>query len=333
MLPARILGTASALPGAPMDTEDLLARCRSGRTAAQVEERTGIRTRHHAPPEVTVASLGAQVLTAALADAGVAPTALRRLILVTSSGGDALIPANANAVLERLGLAGTCDGFDLNNACMGFLTGLDVAARCAATGLAPVAVVAVELLSRFLTPEDERPWLVLADAAGAAVVGASGAGGAGGDDPGAGFLGGAFGNDGALRGSVALAHPGLTGARETIRFAASNREIGEAAIGGLVRSARAALDAAGLGIDDVDHVVPHQPNGSMLRQIVAALGVREDRIVPVVEDIGSVGAASVAVGLDVLRRRVGLRPGARVLLVGVGAGMAHGALVYREGTP
>lgn len=320
MLPARIVGTASALPGAPMGTEALLARCAPGRTAAQVEARTGIRTRHHAPPGETAAALGARVLSAALADAGVAAGALRRLIFVTSTGGDVLIPANANAVLAALGVAGTCDGFDVNNACMGFLTGLDLAARCVATGLGPVAVVAVELLSRFLTPEDERPWLVLADAAGAAVLGATADGG---------FEAASFGNDGALRGSVALDHPGLTGQRETIRFAATSQAIGEAATGGLVRSAHAVLAAAGLTMRDVDHVVPHQPNGSMLRQIVETLGVAPNRVVPVVQDIGSVGAASVAVGLDALRRR-GLRPGARVLLVGVGAGMAHGALLYRE---
>lgn len=320
MLPARILGTATALPGPPMDTATLLARGSSGRTVTEVEARTGIRTRHHATTE-SVTTLGAQALERALADAGVEPGELRRLIVATSTGGDALIPANANAILEALDIAETCDGFDLNNACMGFLSALDVAVRCVATGLGPVAVVAVEVLSRFLTPADPRPWLVLADAAGAAIIGSG--------ERGSGVLASSFGNDGRLRGSVALAHPGLTGAHETIRFAASNRDIGAAAIDALVRSTQKVLAQAGLRIEDVDRVVPHQPNGAMLGHVVEALGVAPERVVPVVGDIGSVGAASIAVGLDALRRQ-GIGAGERVLLVGVGAGMAHGALLYQE---
>lgn len=322
MLPARILGTASALPGPPMNTAALIAATGLGRAVEDVEARTGIRARHHAPAGETATTLGARALAAALADAGVAPGELRRLILATSTGGDVLIPATANAVLEAIGVTGTCDGFDLNNACMGFLSALDVAARCAATGLGPVAVVAVELLSRFLTPADPRPWLVLADAAGAAIVGAG--------ERGSGVLASSFGNDGRLRGSVTLGHPGLTGERETIRFAASNKDIGTAAVGALVRSTQAVLAQAGLRIEDVDRVVPHQPNGSMLGTIVEALGVAPERVVPVVGDIGSVGAASMAVGLDALRRRHGIGAGETVLLVGVGAGMSYGALLYRE---
>jgi 3-oxoacyl-[acyl-carrier-protein] synthase III len=70
----------------------------------------------------------------------------------------------------------------------------------------------------------------------------------------------------------------------------------------------------------------------MLAYIVLALGLDPARIVRVVEEIGSVGSASVPVSLDRLLRTRPVRPGDRILMVGVGAGVAHGAILYRVGT-
>src|SRR6202044_3554236 len=126
--------------------------------------------------------------------AGLAPEALRRIILVTSSGGDVIGPATANAVVHALGLDDRCDAFDLNNACMGFLTAFDLAARCVATGLGPVGVVAAEMASRFIRPDAARPYFVLGDAAAAAVLGAG--------RRGEGILGSFLSNDGAHSSTV-----------------------------------------------------------------------------------------------------------------------------------
>lgn len=323
MIPVRILGTSSLLAGRKVDTESLAATAAPDRAPQELLARTGIRTRFWLDASETVTSLASRVLRDALDDAGVDASQLRRVVLVSSTGADRLIPATANGVLDELGVAGTCDAFDLNNACMGFLSGFDVAARTVATGRGPVAVVVVETLSRFLSPDVPRPYLVLGDAAAAVVLGEG--------RPGEGILGAMLANDGRHLGSVTLGHPGLTGRTERIEFADSSREMTTAAIGALVSAARGALDEAGLALDDVEWVVPHQPNGAMLDHLVEHLGVRKERLVRVVHEIGSVGAASMAVGLDRLRRERTILPGHRMLLVGVGAGMAYGALVHRVG--
>ena len=323
MIPAGLLGTGSILPGRTVTTSQLVAEAGLPVSPDDMERRTGIRTRHWVDGDERAAQIAARTVGQALDAAGLQPSDLRRLIFVSSTGGDFLIPATANAVLDELGVAHSCDGFDVNNACMGFLTSFDLAARTVATGLAPVAVVTVETLSRFLTPKDPRPVLVLADAAAAAVLGEATGGG--------GVLASTFGNDGAHRGSVALAHPGLTGQAEHIVFAASNREITEGALDAVQQCARRVLADCGLTMEEMDWVVPHQPNGSMLQQIVTRLGVAPERCVPVVDEIGSVGAASMGVGLDALMRRRSPKPGQRVLMVGVGAGLAYGALVFELG--
>ncbi len=317
-LPIRVLATASTLPGTAVSTAEVARAAMPDRDPQELERRIGIATRYFAGPTPPAATLGAQVLAEALSRAGLAPSALRRIIFVSSTGGDFLIPATANALCRELGVEHTCDAFDVNNACVGFLTGFDLAARTVATGLGPVAVVVVETLSRHIAKEEARSYVVLGDAAAAVILGASEAGG---------VLAAAFGNVGSLLGSVYLGHPGLTGKTEIIEFAASNDEIGRIALLGLRRSTDAVLSQAGLGIDAVDWVVPHQPNGTMLTKIVAELGVAPDRVVPVVREIGSVGAASVAVGLDRLLGTGRVKPGHRILLVGVGAGLAYGALL------
>lgn len=318
MLEVSILGTARHVPARQVTSEDIRALAGLDWTPEEVERRTGIRTRYWIGDR-TMASLAAETARMALDRAGLAPADLARLIFVNSTGGDVLFPATCNAVLADLGLAHTCDAFDLNNACLGFLTAFDLAARSIATGLGPIAIVTVENPSRFIVPEYRRSFLIFGDAAAAAVLGPGGSGR---------VLASSFGNDGSQRDAVVLAHPGLTGRPEHITFHDSNQAISDAAVEAVARCSSKALDQAGLGLGDVDWFVTHQPNGLMLREIVRRLGLPDDRTVSVVEEIGSVGAVSLPYALDVLVRTRPVRPGQRLLMAGVGAGAAYGAIVY-----
>jgi 3-oxoacyl-(acyl-carrier-protein) synthase III len=323
-IPVRIAGTASFQPGPALSTAEVAERVTPRRDPADAVARTGISARHFAAPEHRAVELGADALRAALASAALRPTALRRLIFVSSMGGDQIAPANANLIAATLDLSGSCDCFDLNNACMGFLTALDLGARSVATGVGPVAIVVVELLSRYTTPEDPRPYLVLADAVAAVVLDA-----ARGDE---GLLATWLRNDGVAGGDIVLLHAGLTGRRETFQFAGSNRQIHEHALDAIRRSADAVLSEAGIGLDAVEWVLPHQPNGSMLAAIMRELQLDPERVVRLVDAVGSVGAASIATSLDRLLRTRPVRAGDRVLMVGVGAGISYGATLLRLGS-
>jgi 3-oxoacyl-[acyl-carrier-protein] synthase III len=171
-------------------------------------------------------------------------------------------------------------------------------------------------------PEDPRPYLVFGDGVAAAVVTPARA-----DE---GILGSWLRNDAVAFGNVRLAHPGLTRKRETIRFTAPNDTMGAEAIDALQRSTATVLGRAGLAMADVEWVLPHQPNGVLMNAIVRALGVAAERVVRVVDDVGSVGAASIPISLDRLFRSGRVRPGDRVLMVGVGAGLSFGAVLYRS---
>jgi len=318
----RILGTGTALPERIVPTAQVLAEAMPDRDPDVVRERTGIQTRRWLEPGQSAAELAADAVQAALDRAGVDATELRRLIFVDSAGGDQACPATANDVALRLGVHNTCGCFDLNNACVGFVSALDLGARLVATGEAPVAIVAAEAFRRHLHADLEpRSYVVFGDAAGAVILGPSHGGAA--------LVGADFGNDGRDRDAVTIAYGAFTGQREPIRFDYSARQIAQRAIPDMVRSCQAAAAQAGVRVPDVDWVLVHQANGPFMDAFLDSLGVHESRSVRVVDSLGSLGAAGVAVALDRLLRERPVQPGDLVLVASVGAGTARGAVLFR----
>jgi 3-oxoacyl-(acyl-carrier-protein) synthase III len=322
---SRIAGTSSFGPGRVVTTAELAARVTPPRNPATTEQRTGIALRHFADGETPAAALGAAALRQALDVAGLTADALERIVFVSSLGGDMTSPATANLVAASLGLRGSCDCFDLNNACMGFLTAFDVAARSIATGSGPIGIVVVELTSRFIAPEDPRPFLIFGDGVAAAVLVPS--------DRDEGVLGVWLRNDGIAFGNVRVAHGGLTGRRERIRFTAASERMSDEVVEAITHGASEVLAQAGLRLADVEWILPHQPNGPLLDQITQALGIGPERVVRVVHEIGSVGAASIPTSLDRLLQSGRLRAGERILMVGVGGGLSSGAVLIQVGAP
>jgi 3-oxoacyl-[acyl-carrier-protein] synthase-3 len=324
LIAARLLGTGSATAGRLVTTRELSLRAFPDVEPAEMELRTGITTRYWLAAETPAAELATAALRCALEAADLPASALRRLILVTSTGGDHLIPATANDVAARLDLDDSCDAFDVNNSCAGFLSGFDLAARSVATGLGPVAVVAVETFSRRLSPEAPRAFMVLGDGSAAVVLG---------DARGAeeGILASHLRNAAVLRGRMDLPHEMADGIRRPHDFGARNQELKASALSTIRRACDAALEQAHLAWADVDWFLPHQPNGQLFALLVEELGVSKDRVVSVVHEVGSLGSASVPTSLDRLMRTRQVVPGQRILMTSVGAGTAYGAIIYQVG--
>jgi 3-oxoacyl-(acyl-carrier-protein) synthase III len=319
----RILGTGTHLAGRLVTTAEIVADRMPGKDPAEVEARIGIATRYWASPGTQAADTGAAALRQALEAAGMAARDLRRVIFVSSTGGDMLIPGTAHFVCGRLGLDDTCDAFDVNNSCAGFLTALDLAARSVATGLGPVAIVSSEIFSRYLPKDKLRPYLVMGDAAAAAVIGPG--------REGEGLLAVSLASEGLLRERVTMEHPGRIDHPTFLQFDATYAELTENAAGAMMKSTRRVLDEAEVAIEDLEWVLPHQPNGRMLGIILDMMHVPHERTVPVVNEIGSVGSASIPMALDRLFRSGRVRAGDRILLTAVGAGTGYGSVLYRVG--
>jgi 3-oxoacyl-(acyl-carrier-protein) synthase III len=322
-LPVRILGTGSVLPGPPRTTAEIAVHLPVQRDVTEWERLTGIKTRHWVAPGVKKALLAAEALGKALDAAGLPATALRRIVLAHSGTAELMFPATANQVAAELGLAGSCDAFDVNNACMGFLSAFDIAARSVVTGLGPVGIVSAEVPSLVIRPEEHRPYLVFGDAMAAAIIGTA--------RPGEGIIASAYGNNGTLPPDVLLESSIVTGKRAYIQFRQHSGDILEIAFNAMRTGIEAVLERARMQLCDVEWVLLHQPNGSMVKHMMKRLGIDPARMVIVVHEIGSVGSASIPVSLDRLMRTRPVQSGDRILMAGVGGGVSHGAVLYRVG--
>jgi 3-oxoacyl-(acyl-carrier-protein) synthase III len=322
-LPVSILGTHTVLPGRCVTTAEVARKLGKPKKTARYEELTGVRTRYWAEPGTRLSPLAAGALRGALDEAGLAATDLRRIILVYSGGADLTFPATATLVAWQLGLRGSCDAFDLKNACIGFVSAFDLAARSVMTGLGPVGIVSAELNSRFITPTEPRPYLVFGDAVAAAVVGPSRGG--------AGVIASFLANDGSHPPDVFGDEPSLTRKLEYIQFTRTSKDIAALALAGLRAGLADLLARAQVALRDVEWVVLHQPNGAMLDAIIESLEIHPARVVRVVDAIGSVASASIPVCLDRLRKTRALQPGDRILILGVGGGISYGGILYRVG--
>ncbi|MCH8174142.1 MAG: ketoacyl-ACP synthase III [Proteobacteria bacterium] len=321
-----IAGTSAIAPGRKVTTEAVVAAAHGFADKEKfelrvrsVKRKTGIETRYFAGPDDLCENLGTEALRIALSEAGIEPQALERIIFVSSGLGDLVFPATANLICRGLEIRDTCDCFDLNNACMGFLTALDIAACGIAAGSGPVGIVVADFPTRATTPTDIRPYLVFGDALAAVVVKKAASGG---------ILASFLRNDGITFGNVLLRNSAITGVRETIQFTDYNEVIEDQAIEALKKCISVVLERTNLSMADMDWILPHQPNGEIFNNIVSEFQLPAEKIVPVAIEIGSTGAAAIPYSLDRLIRTRNVVPGDRILFAGVGGGIAYGAMIY-----
>ncbi|MEU7528799.1 ketoacyl-ACP synthase III [Saccharothrix sp. NPDC042600] len=321
-----ILGTGSAVPALAVSNEELARRV-PGAEPDWVVRKTAIRSRRFAAADEATSDLAARAAERALADAGLGVDRVDYLIVSTSTP-DHPQPPTACLVQDRLGAYGAAC-WDVNAVCAGFVHGLVTArALVADRPGAHALVVGADVYSRILDFGDRRTAVLFGDGAGAAVVGAVPAGR------------GIVAHELASRGDAAeLIRVEAGGSRspaspETVVagehfFRMIGRGVSEIVLAEVPPFVDKLLARAGVSADEVRHVVPHQPNGVLLGELVRACGLTSATTHRTVEEYANVGSASVPLTLDHANRAGRLRAGDLVLLLGFGGGMSFGACLLR----
>ena len=172
---SRITGTGSYLPPRRLSNADLAAELAAKGIETSDEwivERTGIRARHFAAPDVCSSDLGLEAAKNALQAAGLQASDID-LIIVATSTPDMVFPSAACILQHKLGIAG-CPAFDVQAVCSGFVYALTVADAMIKTGSASKAlVIGAEVFSRILDFKDRTTCVLFGDGAGAVVLEAS----------------------------------------------------------------------------------------------------------------------------------------------------------------
>ena len=333
-----VLGSGSALPGAAVDTDTLIAIMEDrfglsrGREARAVARRLGIHQRHicrafDARSEAPRAGqsnpeLCAKAVKAALSDAGLAASDLGYLIGHTTTPAQ-LLPGNIAFVADELGYGGP--HLELRQACTGFANALMIAfGLMALPGARPIAIVGSETGSLFFDParvaEDSGQLVNLVqmgDAAAAVIIGPPDAAK---DSIGAAWFG-----------AIGLGRaPGLQlhqGQREFDHDFAAILAGG----GRLFDAGKAAAEAQYCPLDAADIIIPHQVNGSIGAALAAHFALPVARFFVNADTVGNTGSAAIWLALDALRRE-GLTPGKRVLALGAEATKyMYGGFAYDHG--
>lgn len=324
---SRLLGTGSALPERIV-TNDELARM-VDTTDEWIVARTGIRQRHIAGEGETTATLATRAARAALEDAGLTPADIDLIIIATATP-DNTFPATATKVQHALGCNG-CIAFDVAAVCSGFLYAIATADSLLKTGAARRAlVIGAETFSRILDWEDRTTCVLFGDGAGAVVLEAPGIAGPADDaaSPRAGIIATRLHADGAQH-DLLYVDGGPSTTQTVGHLRMKGREVFRHAVVNLAEVLGEVLEDAGVSVEEIDWVVPHQANARILDATAKKLGIPPEKVIVTVDRHANTSAASVPLALDVARRDGRIKPGDLVMLEAMGGGFTWGASLLR----
>ncbi len=301
----RVTGWSSQLPDNIVTNRDLEKSLDTDHD--WIVDRTGIHSRRVGG---TTSSLSIESGRAAIESAGLTPDDIDVLVLATTTP-DRRVPQTAAGVQHELGITG--GAFDVNAACSGFVYGLAVADGLIATGANHVLVIGTDTLSTITDWTDRSTAILFADGSGAMVASAV-------DGPGN-LLSWSLGSDGELERHLYCEHDG--------KMIMNGKEVFRSAVPSIVNTSREALDRAGLTIDDIALVVPHQANVRIIEAACKRLGAPMDKVAVSIDHTGNSSSATIPIAFDEAEAAGRIQSGDLVLLTGFGAGMSSASAVLR----
>jgi len=324
MVYSRIVSTGSYLPPRRLTNADLVAELATKGVETSddwIVERTGIRARHFAAPDVTSSVLALEAARQALLEASLQASDID-LIIVATSTPDMVFPSTATILQNKLGITNGSPAFDVQAVCSGFVYALTVADALIKTGAATRAlVVGAEVFSRILDFNDRATCVLFGDGAGAVILEAS-------DTPGIlasslhadGRHAGILCAPGTVAGGVALGDP-------TLKM--DGPAVFKLAVGVLEAAARSVLAKAGKTDSDIDWLIPHQANIRIMQSTAKKLKMPLEKLIVTVDQHGNTSAASIPLALDNAVRTGKVNRGDTLMLEGVGGGFTWGAVLVQ----
>jgi 3-oxoacyl-[acyl-carrier-protein] synthase-3 len=328
---SRITGTGSYLPPRRLTNVDLVAELATLDVESSDEwivERTGIKARHFAAPNIVSSDLAFEACKNALAAAGRQPQDID-LIIVATSTPDMVFPSTACILQHKLaqtseeaaGIAGAA-AFDVQAVCTGFIYALSVADAMIRAGNASRAlVVGSEIFSRLLDFQDRTTCVLFGDGAGAVVLEAS-------ETPG--ILSTDIHANGKHVGILCV--PGHVSNGNILGdplLKMDGQAVFKLAVGLLEDAAHAVLTKAGVQESEIDWLIPHQANIRIIQSTAKKLKLPMDKVVLTVQDHGNTSAASIPLALDKAVRAGQVKPNQTLMLEGVGGGFTWGAVLLK----
>ena len=290
-----------------------------------IRQRTGIAQRHIVAEGEKTSDLARHAADRALANAGMTGADIDLIIIATSTPDDTF-PSTATKVQHQIG-AHSAIAFDVQAVCAGFVYALDVADAMLSSGRARRAlVIGAESFSKILDWEDRSTCVLFGDGAGAVLLERS-------ESPdGFGVLASRLHADGAHRDILYVdGGPSSSGTVGHLRM--EGNKVFRHAVEKLSSVMDEVLDAAGMVVDQVDWLVPHQANIRIIEGMQKKMGLGDDRVVKTVHDHANTSAASIPLALSSAVEDGRIKNGQVLAFEAIGGGLVWGASLVRFGRP
>jgi 3-oxoacyl-[acyl-carrier-protein] synthase-3 len=325
---AQILSTGRYVPEKVITNADM-DRILGESVGDWLVQNVGIRERHVMADDQATSDLCVGAARQALQRAGTRPEELDLIIIATDTP-DYLSPATSSVVQAKLGAvnAGT---YDLNCACAGWVTALDVASKTIAAdeSYKRILVVGAYGMTRYINWKDKKTCTLFADGAGAVVLGA-------GDKPG--FMGARLLANGEYHDALGIYTGGthrpataetlaLTNGKPAVQFvrkfpATFNTERWPQLLDIL-------LKRAGLELKDVNQFVFTQLNLRTIEATMRVLDQPMEKAHYTMDKWGYTGSACIPMTLDDAVEQGKVRRGDLVAFCASGGGLSMASALYR----
>ena len=288
-----------------------------------ISSRSGIRRRHFASQDETTSIMATFAAKKALEDAKLLADDIDAIILATSTS-DLTFPSAATMVQAKLGMT---KGFayDIQAVCAGFVFALANANALIISEQAKrVLVIGSETFSKLMDWQDRSTCVLFGDGAGAVILSAESGSG---DKSDRGILASDLHSDGRLKDILYVDGGVSTQSSGYLRM--HGKEVYRHAIEKLATTAENSMRTAGVTIDEVDWIVPHQANIRIIHGTAKKMGIPKERILTTVQDHGNTSAASIPLALSVSKTNGFLKKNDLIVTEAIGGGLAWGSLIIR----
>ena len=328
MKTVRILGTGSYVPPKVLNNFDL-QKMGLDTTDEWIVQRTGVKERRIAEPDVTAADLGHEAALKALDMAGMTAKDVDLIILATITP-DTCCPSGANWLESKLD-APQAVSFDVTAACSGFIFGLSVAEQYLKTGTYKnVLVVASEIMTRTLNWKDRTTCILWGDGAGAAVLAMGSEGpeilsthihsdGENGQDlllPGGGSK------------TTPISHESVDKGLHSLNMIEANASF-RVAVRHFIESIKEAARFNHVAVEDINWFIPHQANLRMFQSMSKTMKIPFEKFYVTLHKYGNISSASCAIALDEAVRDGSIKKKDLICLPVFGGGLTWGSALIR----
>jgi 3-oxoacyl-[acyl-carrier-protein] synthase-3 len=323
MYNSRIVACASCYPDAVVTNDDLSKIVETN--DEWISSRTGIKERRVSTGQTT-----SQLCIAAgksiIEKTGIDPLDID-LIIVATLTPDFATPNTACLVQGALG----CDNalcFDVSAACSGFVYAMSIANKFIRSGeYKKVLVFGAEVLSKITDWTDRSTCVLFGDGGGGALLEAT-------EEP-----CGVLAEDMHSKGKDAMSLTAneilpknfkYTPEEEDRKYIAMDgRAIFSFATKNVRVSIKNVLEKAGLTIDDIKYIVPHQANYRIIEVLAKKLGAPEEKFYMNLEKYGNTSAGSIPLALGEMFEKGLLEKGDKIIISGFGGGLTWGSMLIQ----